>query len=76
MKCGECEASITAEKKLKFYKNIRGAVEYIYYRCTKKLKPCTQKYIQEPELEKQIRIAISDVGLPEQWANDWYKWLE
>ncbi len=76
MKCGECGASITAEKKLKFYKNTRGTVEYIYYRCTKKLKPCTQKYIQEPELEKQIRKTISDVAIPEGWGNKWYKWLE
>src|SRR3989344_3079201 len=76
MKCGECGASITGEKKFKFYKSTRGKVEYIYYRCTKKLKPCSQRFIQEPELEKQFRKVIDDVALPEKWATEWYKWLE
>ena len=75
-KCGECGASITAEHKTKFYKRTRGKVEYIYYRCTKKLKPCTQKYIQEPELEQQLRKIISDVALPTSWAEQWNKWLD
>ena len=76
MKCGECGASITGEKKFKFYKSTRGKVEYIYYRCTKKLKPCSQRFIQEPELERQFRKVIDDVALPQKWATDWYKWLE
>ena len=76
IKCGECGASITGEKKFKFYKSTRGKVEYIYYRCTKKLKPCSQKYIQEPNLEKQFRKVIGDAALPQHWARDWYKWLE
>lgn len=76
MRCGECGASITGEKKFKFYKSTRGKVEYIYYRCTKKLKPCSQRFIQEPELERQLRKVIDDVALPEKWAKDWYKWLE
>ena len=76
IKCGECGASITAEHKFKFYKRTRGKVEYIYYRCTKKLKPCNQKYIQEQNLEQQLRKIVSDVALPQSWADQWMTWLE
>ncbi|KKS32576.1 MAG: Recombinase, partial [Candidatus Amesbacteria bacterium GW2011_GWA2_42_12] len=76
VKCGECGASITAERKFKFYKRTRGQVEYIYYRCTKKIKPCSQKYIQEYVLEQQLRKIISDASLPEAWAENWNKWLD
>ncbi len=76
IKCGECEATVTAEKKIKFYKGTNRTAEYIYYRCTKKLKPCSQKPVTELELESQIRKSIDDVALPESWANDWYRWLE
>ena len=76
IKCGECGASITAEHKLKFYKSTRGKVEYIYYRCTKKLKSCSQRYIQEPDLEQQLRKTISDAALSPAWADQWMKWLE
>ena len=76
MKCGECGATITAESHKKFYKGTNRTVEYVYYRCTKKLKPCDQKYIPEPELETQFRKAIDDVALPETWGKQWYKWLD
>ena len=76
MKCGECGATITAESHKKFYKGTNRTVEYVYYRCTKKIKPCNQPYISEPELEQQFRKAINNVALSETWANDWCKWLE
>ena len=76
MKCGECGATITAEVHKKYYKGTNRTVEYVYYRCTKKLKACTQKYIPEPELEIQFKKAIDEVALPQEWANDWYKWLD
>ncbi len=76
IKCGECGASITAEHKFKFYKRTRGKVEYIYYRCTKKLKQCSQKYIQEPDLDQQIRKVILNSALSQSWADQWMKWLE
>ena len=52
--CGECGAAITAETHTKIYPKTRGEVEYIYYRCTKKLKPCNQKYINEQTLASQM----------------------
>ncbi|KKU28386.1 MAG: hypothetical protein UX42_C0017G0011 [Microgenomates group bacterium GW2011_GWC1_46_20] len=76
VKCGECGASITAERKFKFYKRTRGQVEYVYYRCTKKLKPCSQKYIQEHVLEQQLRKIVLDASLPHAWAENWNKWLD
>ena len=76
MKCGECKASITGEKKLKFYNETQRKAEYTYYRCTKKLGNCLQKPITEPELELQIKKAVKDVALPKSWASDWYQWLD
>ena len=48
MKCGECGASITAELK-------KG---HVYYRCTKKVSACTQKYLREEALLEQINNAV------------------
>ncbi len=76
MRCGECGAAITAEEKGKYFKRTNRKVHYIYYRCTKKIKPCTQKYIEQNELEKQFRKAILDVAIPQRYAKDWYKWLK
>jgi len=75
MKCGECGASVTAEQHIKKYKN-GNSQTFIYYRCTKKLKPCSQRHMPEQEMEKQARETIADVALPQNWAEDWYKWLE
>ncbi|MEK7516958.1 MAG: recombinase family protein, partial [Patescibacteria group bacterium] len=74
-RCGECNAAITCEEKIKKYKNGKSQT-FIYYRCTKKLKPCTQRYLQEPEMEIQIRNMLEKVALPQEWANDWYRWLD
>ena len=76
IKCGECGASITGEVHNKYYKRTNRAASYIYYRCTKKLKPCLQKPVTEQDLELQIRKVVDDVAFPQSWANDWYKWLD
>ena len=72
--CGECGAAITAEQHIKKYKNGTGQT-FIYYRCTKKLKPCNQKYVSESELEPQIRKIISDCGLHQDWETYFEKWI-
>ncbi|MBI2404609.1 recombinase family protein, partial [Candidatus Gottesmanbacteria bacterium] len=74
-KCGECGAAITAEQHTKVYKHTRGEVAYIYYRCTKKLKACSQRYIQEPDFEAQLRTIVEKAGLPDAWEPDWRAWL-
>ena len=75
MRCGECNAAITAEEHIKKYKN-GNSQRFAYYRCTKKLKPCSQGCLSESKLEEQVREIIEKVALPQEWANDWYKWLE
>ncbi len=49
--CGECGASITAERQ-------KG---HVYYRCTKKLTRCSQKFLREEALLSQINKAILNV---------------
>ncbi|MEW5806066.1 MAG: recombinase family protein [Acidobacteriota bacterium] len=51
IKCGECKASITAERQ-------KG---HIYYRCTKKIVKCSQKFLREEALLEQINKAILKV---------------
>lgn len=70
MRCGECGASITCEEKWKRQKN--GNVHhYIYYHCTKKINPkCTQKAIEQKELEKEIANFLSKIEIPPEF-NEW-----
>ena len=75
-RCGECGAAITAEIHKKYYRRTDRAAEYIYYRCTKKLKPCVQKYIQEPDIEMQLRNTIASAALPQDWGKEWLEWLD
>jgi len=51
IKCGECGASITAERQ-------KG---HTYYRCTKKIIKCSQKFLREEALLEQINKAILKV---------------
>ncbi|MEK7472929.1 MAG: recombinase family protein, partial [Patescibacteria group bacterium] len=76
MKCQECGASITAEQHTKFYKTKNRHATYVYYRCTKKIRPCTQQAVTAPEIETQVRKSISDVALPISWANKWTQWIK
>ena len=76
MKCKECGASITAEQHTKFYKTKNRHATYVYYRCTKKVRPCTQQAVTAPEIETQVRKSISDVALPISWANKWTQWIK
>ncbi len=75
MRCGECNACITGETHTKKYKNGTNQT-FIYYRCTKKLKPCNQKYIPEDDLKEQLINAIQRLGLKKSWAGDWYNWMD
>jgi len=74
IRCGECGAMITAEGKIKIQKN--GNIhKYIYYHCTKRKNPnCSQKSIEQKELEKQILNILSRIQIPSefhQWAMKW-----
>ncbi len=54
--CGECGCAITAETQ-------KG---HNYYRCTKKKKVCSQKYIREELLTEQIKSFLQKVSLSSQ----------
>ena len=75
MRCGECNAQITAEEKWKHQKN--GNVHhYIYYRCTKRINPeCSQKAIKEEELKKQIAETIEQISIPSKLNEFALKWF-
>jgi hypothetical protein len=54
--CGECGCTITAETQ-------KG---HNYYRCTKKRKVCSQRYIREELLTEQIKNFLQKVSLSSQ----------
>ena len=75
MRCGECNARITCEKKTKRQKN--GNVhQYTYYHCTKRVDPnCKQGSIEEEELKNQIKATLEPIKIPSEF-HDWgLKWL-
>ncbi len=62
LKCGECGAAITAEKKTKHYKGGTSQT-FIYARCTKKKGPCHQPYLNGIEVEKQVREFVASLEI-------------
>jgi DNA invertase Pin-like site-specific DNA recombinase len=66
MRCGECGRMITAELQ-------KG---HIYYRCTKRLTNCNQKYVREEELAAQIKSVIQKVSLSDKWTKKIIEELE
>jgi len=63
-------------KEIKKQKN-GNTHRYIYYHCTKRKNPnCTQKYIEQSKLEKQIKEAIEKIDIPpvlHDFALEWLK---
>ncbi len=76
LKCGECGFSITAEGHTKYYKRADRTANYVYYRCTKKGNYCSQPYITESDLTKQINKLIKEVSLCPKWAEKMLEKLE
>ena len=66
MRCGECGRSITAELQ-------KG---HVYYRCTKRLTNCHQKYVREEALAAQIKSFIQKVSLCDDWTKKILEELE
>ena len=68
LRCGECGASITAERHTKHMKN-GNTHSWLYYRCTKKRKAvCSQPYLREEALIEQIRQQVTKIALPDDFA--------
>jgi len=66
MHCGECGMMITAEVQK----------HHIYYRCTKKGKPCSQKYVRNEELAPQLTALIAEHAMPAALAPELEKCIE
>ncbi len=67
LKCKECGCAITAETHRKYYKKTNRVANYIYYRCTKKVKDCSQSYINEEQCDLQLREIVWKSGLSSSW---------
>ena len=76
VKCGECGASITSEAHYRVYKRKGNSQTFTYYRCTKKLGPCSQKYVNQENLANEFRRVASDVAIPVGWVPKWEKLIE
>jgi len=66
LSCAECGCAITAETQ-------KG---HHYYRCTKKKQKCTQGYVREEILAKEISSILSSVSLPEPVADAFLQKLD
>ena len=75
-KCGECGASITAEKHHKHYRRTNRDVEYVYYRCSKKRGVCSQKYVEQASLVPQLRKIVGRASLSPFAANKFNEWAQ
>jgi len=62
LRCGECGAAITAQ-----YAHGCGGT-YRYYRCTKRLGPCSQRYLREDLMALQLKDSLSKVALCQDWT--------
>ena len=76
IKCSECGSAITAETHLKYYKRTNRKVVYNYYRCTKSLGSCGQKYIREEAIEKQIRSIVFKSSVNKEGSQVWERMFE
>lgn len=65
VRCGECEAMVTAEEKIN-----RFGSRYTYYHCTKRIKRCNQASIELKKLQEQIDFLLSQIEIPESFK-DW-----
>lgn len=60
MTCGECGRHITATRKIK-----PSGREYVYYNCTKFGTNCSQKPIEESNLDEQVKERLNGLTMPE-----------
>src|SRR3990167_7015452 len=76
IKCGECKYCITAEEKLKRYKNGKTQL-FQYYRCTAKGEiKCHKRFIQVPRLEGQFADELTNLELDSPFREWAYEALE
>ena len=73
IKCGECGSTISADRKVKRYKNGESQ-EFRWYRCKKNSgNNCTQRaYLATDDLEAQVMVYIRNLELDPKFI-DWVK---
>ena len=64
-RCAECGSMISAQWAVN-----RWGTKYRYYRCSKKRGRCSQPYIQEAELARQIKARLQTISLCDRYT-DW-----
>lgn len=66
MKCGNCDACITAERKTKFIKSENSYRSFDYYRCTHRKRDitCHQKPLSQKQIEEQLSFELEKIQLP------------
>ncbi|MDP2600092.1 MAG: recombinase family protein, partial [Deltaproteobacteria bacterium] len=64
-RCAECGSMISAQ-----WATGKSGNRYRYYRCSKKRGYCSQQYIQEPELARQIKARLQTISLCDRYT-DW-----
>jgi site-specific DNA recombinase len=70
MRCGNCNAAITAEEKRKRLKD-GGTKLYVYYHCTKRKDPnCPERSIELAELSRQVDGIIATLSISDRFK-DW-----
>jgi hypothetical protein len=72
IQCAQCTGMITAEEKTKTLSD-GSSKTYVYYRCSKRKGPCSQKPIRLENLEEQIQAVLNDISIPKafvEWAMD------
>ena len=73
-RCGECSSMISAQ-----WATGKSGRRYRYYRCSKKRGHCSQAYLQESELARQICARLQTISLCDRytsWMLDEVKILE
>ena len=64
-RCAECDSMISAQ-----WATNRWGTKYRYYRCSKKRGFCSQAYLQETELVRQISAQLQTISLCDRYT-DW-----
>src|SRR3989344_2695898 len=64
-RCAECSSMISAQ-----WATGKSGHRYRYYRCSKKRGRCSQPYIQEMELARQIKARLQTISLCDRYT-DW-----
>ena len=64
-RCAECSSMISAQ-----WATGKSGHRYRYYRCSKKRGRCSQPYIQESELARQIKARLQTISLCDRYI-DW-----